>query len=182
MWRTQIGFGINGISGCWGGDICCCERQSILVNLVLGYSWNHYNDVIMSKIASQITSLTQLITQLFIQARIKQNITGLCVGTSPGTGEFPTEMASNAENVSIWWRHHVSSTIETSAQQTVLGSNPEHYGMTPHQSYNIIHYVSGIYDKLYICEIYVMWYLYICWIKFVWIWRTTIWRQQNEAE
>ena len=23
------------------------------------------------------------------------------------TDEFPTEMASNAENVSIWWRHHV---------------------------------------------------------------------------
>ena len=23
------------------------------------------------------------------------------------TGEFPTQMASNAENVSIWWRHHV---------------------------------------------------------------------------
>ena len=25
---------------------------------------------------------------------------------SPGTGEFPAQMASNAENVSIWWRHH----------------------------------------------------------------------------
>ena len=23
------------------------------------------------------------------------------------TGEFPAEMASNAENISIWWRHHV---------------------------------------------------------------------------
>ena len=25
---------------------------------------------------------------------------------SPETGEFPAQMASNAENVSIWWRHH----------------------------------------------------------------------------
>ena len=25
----------------------------------------------------------------------------------PGTGEFPAQMASNAENVLIWWRHHV---------------------------------------------------------------------------
>ena len=33
-------------------------------------------------------------------------VTGLCVGNSPGTGEFPAHMASNAENVSIWWRHH----------------------------------------------------------------------------
>ena len=22
------------------------------------------------------------------------------------TGEFPEQMASNAENISIWWRHH----------------------------------------------------------------------------
>ena len=32
-------------------------------------------------------------------------VTGLCAGNSPGTGEFPAQMASNAENVSIWWRH-----------------------------------------------------------------------------
>ena len=36
----------------------------------------------------------------------KLRVTGLCVGISPGTGEFPAQMASNAENVSIWWRHH----------------------------------------------------------------------------
>ena len=36
-------------------------------------------------------------------------VTGLCArnaGNSPGTGEFPAQMASNAENVSTWWRHH----------------------------------------------------------------------------
>ena len=37
----------------------------------------------------------------------KLRVTGLCVWNSPGTGEFPAEMASNADNVSIWWRHHV---------------------------------------------------------------------------
>ena len=36
----------------------------------------------------------------------KQRVTGHCAGNSPGTGEFPAQMASNAENVSIWWRHH----------------------------------------------------------------------------
>ena len=38
----------------------------------------------------------------------KLRVTGLCAGNSPGpgTGEFPTQIASNAENVSIWWRHH----------------------------------------------------------------------------
>ena len=37
----------------------------------------------------------------------KLRVTGLCAGNSPETGEFPAQMASNAENVSIWWRHHV---------------------------------------------------------------------------
>ena len=32
-------------------------------------------------------------------------VTGLCARNSPGTGEFPAQMASNAEKVSIWWRH-----------------------------------------------------------------------------
>ena len=36
----------------------------------------------------------------------KLRVTGLCEGNSPGTGEFPSQTASNAENVSIWWRHH----------------------------------------------------------------------------
>ena len=36
----------------------------------------------------------------------KLRLTGLCVGNSPGTGEFPAQMASNAKNVSIWWCHH----------------------------------------------------------------------------
>ena len=36
----------------------------------------------------------------------KLRVTGLCVGNSPVTGEFPAQMASNAENISIWWRHH----------------------------------------------------------------------------
>ena len=37
----------------------------------------------------------------------KLRVTGLCAGNSPGTGEFPAQMASNAENVSIWWRPNV---------------------------------------------------------------------------
>ena len=35
----------------------------------------------------------------------KLRVTGLCAGNSSGTGEFPAQMASYAENVSIW-RHH----------------------------------------------------------------------------
>ena len=51
---------------------------------------------------------SRLITEPFIQAQIKENIpaTGIYAGNAPVTGEFPAQMASNAENVSIWWRHH----------------------------------------------------------------------------
>ena len=48
----------------------------------------------------------------------KLRVTGLCAGNSPGTGEFPAQMASYAENVSIWWRHHVN------ARHVVMMINP----------------------------------------------------------
>ena len=41
----------------------------------------------------------------------KLRVTGLCEGNSPVTGEFPAQRASNAEIVSIWWRHHVAMTV-----------------------------------------------------------------------
>ena len=41
----------------------------------------------------------------------KIRVTSLCARTSPVTGEFPAQRASNAENVSIWWRHHVLAPI-----------------------------------------------------------------------
>ena len=34
-------------------------------------------------------------------------VTGLREGNSPVTGKFPAQRASYAENVSIWWRHHI---------------------------------------------------------------------------
>ena len=63
----------------------------------------------MDAMASQITSLTIIYSTVYSgadQKKSKPRVTGLCVGNSPGTGEFPGQMASNAENVSIWWRHH----------------------------------------------------------------------------
>ena len=46
---------------------------------------------------------------------LKLRATGLCAGNSPGTGEFPAQMASDTENVSISWRHHVLSCYRLSA-------------------------------------------------------------------
>ena len=47
----------------------------------------HYNDVIMDVVASQITSLTFVYSTDYSDADQRK-------------------MASNMENVSIWWRHH----------------------------------------------------------------------------
>ena len=60
----------------------------------------------MSAIASHITSLTIVYSGADQKKTSKLRVTGFCVGNSPVTGEFPAQRASNADNVSIWWRHH----------------------------------------------------------------------------
>ena len=76
----------------------------------------------MRTMASQITSLTIVYSTVysaaderkhqsaawlaFVRGIHKRRVTGLCEGNSPVTSEFPTQRASNAENVSIWRRHH----------------------------------------------------------------------------
>ena len=61
--------------------------------------------------ASQITSLTIVYSTVYSGADKKKpaklRVAGLCAGNSSAAGEFPAQRASNAENVSIWWRHHV---------------------------------------------------------------------------
>ena len=57
--------------------------------------------------------------------RLKENIKAprhwpLC---GEFTGEFPAKMASNAENVSIWWRHHVYA-LPGPNQWTTFLANP----------------------------------------------------------
>ena len=74
------------------------------------FNQNHYSDVIMSTTASQITDLTIVYWTVYSRRRSKEtsklHVTGLCEGNSPVTGEFPSQRASDTENVSIWWRHH----------------------------------------------------------------------------
>ena len=66
----------------------------------------HYNDV---KMGSNLQPHHCLLNRLFGRRSKKTShfrVTGLCAGNSPGTGEFPAQLASNAENVYSWWRHH----------------------------------------------------------------------------
>ena len=53
-----------------------------------------------------------LLKGLLIQAQIKETsklrVTGPCEGNPPVISGFPSQRASNAEKVFIWWRHHVA--------------------------------------------------------------------------
>ena len=66
----------------------------------------------MGAIASQITSLTIVYSTVYSDAdqRNHQSSASLAFvwGIHRGPVKFPAQMASNAENVSIWWRHHAS--------------------------------------------------------------------------
>ena len=66
----------------------------------------HYSDDIMGVMASQITSVSIVYSTVCSGAdqrkTSKLRVTCLCEGNSPVTGEFPAQMASNTENVSIW--------------------------------------------------------------------------------
>ena len=52
----------------------------------------------------------------------KLRVTGLCVGNSLGTSEFPAQMASNTEIVSIWWHHH--NEVEIHNEEGLLSCTP----------------------------------------------------------
>ena len=58
----------------------------------------------MGAIASQITSITIVYSTVYSDADQRKHESSASL--SFVTGEFPAQMASNAENVSIWWRHH----------------------------------------------------------------------------
>ena len=74
------------------------------------YFWvKHYGDVIVGAMASQITSLA-IVYSTFYSCTDQGNIKSprhwpLCREFT-GDRWIPAQMASNAENVSIWWRHH----------------------------------------------------------------------------
>ena len=63
----------------------------------------------------------------------KLRVTGHCAGNSPGTGEFPAQMASNAENISIWWRHHEYSHSNITVRAVKLFKYLELISQTVHE-------------------------------------------------
>ena len=64
----------------------------------------------MGTMASQITSLTVVYSVVYsgTDQRKHQSSVSLAFvrGIQRGTGEFPAQRDIDAENSSIWWRHH----------------------------------------------------------------------------
>ena len=81
----------------------------------------------MGAIASESTILTIVFSTVHSDADQRKHqssaSTGLCAGNSPGTGEFPAQVASNAENVSIWWRHHAYVVSSSSSSKFYFQQN-----------------------------------------------------------
>ena len=74
------------------------------IGIPLQWRHNEHGDV------SNHCQLECLLNRLFrciSKKTSKLRVTGLCERSSPVTDEFPLQMASTAENVSIWWGHHV---------------------------------------------------------------------------
>ena len=112
--------------------LTCCPGYRIKISEQIGSPWNirtlqpclflcftfvtwriiiyHYNEFIMGAMTSQITSLTIVYSTVYSGAdQIKHQSSAspaFVRGIHRGTGEFPAQIASNAESVSIWWRHH----------------------------------------------------------------------------
>ena len=80
-----------------------CNNSSISNGIALHWRHNDHGGV------SNHQPHGWLLNRLFRRRSKKTSklrVTGVCTGNSPGTGEFPAQMASNAENVTIGWRRH----------------------------------------------------------------------------
>ena len=87
---------------------CCLHNVGHFVEVTMYSSERHYDDVIIGAMASQITSLTIVYSTVYSGADQRKHPSSASLAFVWGIlREFPTQMASNAENVSIWWRHHV---------------------------------------------------------------------------
>ena len=94
-----------------------------------------------------------LLNRLFrrrLKKTSKLRVSGLCAGNSPGTGEFPAQMASYAENVSIWWRHNAEARwrIYTATNWVIIVAKPSHepkltYSQSGHQGQTSVRIASN---------------------------------------
>ena len=84
---------------------CWLHRWSWMIVFVVALQWRH-NERDGDSNYQPHDCLLNSIFKAHIKGTSKLRVTGLCEGNSPLTGGFHAQRASNAVNVSIWWRHH----------------------------------------------------------------------------
>ena len=97
----------DGLMQNWEQAIISPTDESVLVTSIqwVTLQWRHNGHDSVSNHQPHDCLLNRLFRRRSKKTS-KLRVTALCAGNSPGTGEFPSLMASYAENVSIWWRHH----------------------------------------------------------------------------
>ena len=80
-------------------------KEAILIRFYTTLRWRHNGHHCVSNLQPHDGLLNRLFRRRSKKTSMLR-VTGLCAGNSPVTGEFPAQMTSNAENLSIWWSHH----------------------------------------------------------------------------
>ena len=99
-----------------------CRHPLVLTMFDLRPS--HYDDVIMGAMAYQITSLTIVYSTVYSGADHRKHQSSASLAFVQGIHRGPAQMARNAENVSIWWRHHGSCERVVCTGKNVLNIGP----------------------------------------------------------
>ena len=81
------------------------EKTRLIPSVAMPLKWRHNERDSVSNHQPHEWLLNRLFRRRSKKTS-KLRVTGLCAGNSPGTGDFPAQISSSTENVSIWWRHH----------------------------------------------------------------------------
>ena len=92
---------------------CITHAQSLL-------QWRHNGHEGVSNHQPHVC-LLNLLFRRRSKKTSKLRVTGICEGNSPVTREFPTQMGSDTESVSIWWCHNDNLITDASSLASITG-------------------------------------------------------------
>ena len=107
-WIVIIETSLNSIV--WNIQYRLSIYCKLLCNLLLSLQWRYTGRDGVSNQQPHHCLLNRLFRHRSKKTS-KPRVTGLGAGNSPVTGEFPAQIASNAENVSFWWRYQDATMI-----------------------------------------------------------------------
>ena len=115
---TQKQMVFNGLIIHYSTQMACISYQNICIDIdPLSLQWQHNERHGISN-HRHLSCLLNRLFRVRSKETSKLGVTGLCEGNTLGTGDFPAQRASNVENVSIWWHHHVKHVLSVLQYQT----------------------------------------------------------------